>query len=391
MSQLALTKVTVLTPFNLLEEATILIDGPKIVAVGSPDAVEIPSEFRRVPLEGLAIAPGFIDQHLHGGGGADVMDGSVECLIETARFHAAHGTTSFLATAAAGTKEQLVKVARAFAALKDTDYKGARCLGLHLEGPYISLKYPGALPAATIRQPSIGEILTLQQISHAGIKLLTLAPEIPGALDLASSLQSEGIICSIGHSDADYEISLDAIAAGFKGVTHCFNQLHSFHHRDPGVIGAALTKPELSVELIVDGIHLHKSVVDIIWRAKGPEGIILVSDATLPAGLLDGQYQTAAGGLVLNKGKLINEDGKLAGSVVTLEQAVKNFLKFTGCSLTEAFQMATYNPARFLGINKRKGSLYPGKDADLVIMTTDLEVVATMVNGEIISGLISLD
>jgi N-acetylglucosamine-6-phosphate deacetylase len=391
MSRLALTKVTVLTPFNLIEEATILIDGKRIVAVGAMDSIEIPNDFREVPLEGLLIAPGFIDQHLHGGGGAEIATGTLESIIETAKFHATHGTTSFLATTTSGSREQLEAVAKSYAALSDLEYKGAQCLGIHLEGPYISGKFPGVHPEDCLRLPSVGEVLTLHHLSHGGIKLLTMAPELPGALDVAATVANEGIICLIGHSDADYDIALDAIAAGYKGITHCFNQMHAFHHRDPGVIGAALTRPELSLELIADGIHLHKATIDVVWRCKGPDGIILISDAMSPAGLLDGNFQTSIGDLTLTQGALKNNAGKLAGSVLTLDKAIKNLLQYTDCTLTDAFKMATYNPARFLGINKRKGSLYPGKDADLVIMTTDLEVVATMVAGEVISGLISLD
>jgi N-acetylglucosamine-6-phosphate deacetylase len=391
MSQLALTKAAVLTPFNLLDEATILIDGKQIVAVGAVDSIEIPSEFREVPLEGLLITPGFIDQHLHGGGGAEVTTGTPESFIEIAKFHAAHGTTSFLATTISDSRERLEEVAKSYAALDDLKYKGANCLGIHLEGPYISTKYSGIHSEKHLRLPSVGEVLSLQRLSNGGIKLLTMAPELPGAFDVAEALAYEGIISQIGHSAADYNIALAAISAGFKSVTHCFNQMSPFHHREPGIIGAALTNPELFLELIVDGVHLHKATVDMVCRAKGSDGIILVSDAMAPAGLLDGVFQTSIGELTLAGDSLRDESGKLAGGVLTLDKAIKNLLQYTDCTLTEAFKMATYNPARFLGINKRKGSLYPGKDADLVIMTHDLEVVATMVSGEVISGLISLD
>ncbi len=391
MSQLALTKAAVLTPFNLIEEATILIDGKRIVAVGHIDSVEIPSGFREVSLEGLFIAPGFIDQHLHGGGGAEIASGTTESLIETAKFHAAHGTTSFLATIISDSREKLEKMAKSYAALEEMDYKGAQCLGIHLEGPYISDNYPGIHSGTHLRLPSVGEVSTLQRLSNGGIKIVTMAPELPGALDVAETLANEGIISEIGHSAADFNQTLEAVSAGFKGVTHCFNQMTPFHHREPGIIGAALTRPELCVELIADGVHLHKATIDIVYRAKGSEGIILVSDAMAPAGLLDGYFHTSVGDLTSAMNVLRNEAGQLAGSVITLDKAIKNIIQYTDCTLSEAFRMATYNPARFLGINKRKGSLYPGKDADLVIMTNDLEVISTMVNGEVISGLISLD
>ncbi|NLY76192.1 MAG: N-acetylglucosamine-6-phosphate deacetylase, partial [Firmicutes bacterium] len=231
----------------------------------------------------------------------------------------------------------------------------------------------------------------LHRLSDFGIKMITLAPELPGAQELAASLFDKGILCSIGHSDADYETSISAITNGFSSVTHCFNQLRPFHQREPGVLGAALLKPELAVELIADGIHLHPATLELVLKLKGPEKIFLVSDAMAPTGMPNGKYQTPEGELTLNKGSLTNQNGDLAGSVLTLEQAVKNFMDYTGCELTDALRMATYNPARYLGINKRKGSVYPGKDADLVALTPDFEVVMTMVEGEVISGLISLD
>jgi N-acetylglucosamine-6-phosphate deacetylase len=391
LGQFALTKGALLTPFNLIEEATILINGSKIVASGPADMINIPSGYREIPLDGFLIAPGFIDPHLHGGGGAAVMEGTPDSLAEIARFHATHGTTAFLASTTSGFINQLETTARAFATFSASGYKGAKCLGLHLEGPYLSPKFAGAHSLNTLRNPSLAEIMDIHRLSNSGVKMVTMAPELPDALKIAPALVNEGILCSIGHSDADYDITLAAILAGFTGVTHCYNQLPPFHHREPGVLGAALTRNELSVEIIVDGIHLHRAAVDLIWRAKGTDGIMLVSDAMAPTGLPDGTYQTPDGTLTLTKGLLKDSNGKLAGSALTLERAIKNLLNFTNCQLTDAFRMATYNPAKFLGINKRKGSLYPGKDADIVALTLDLEVVMTMVEGEIISGLISLD
>lgn len=389
--QLALTKAALLTPFVMFDEATVLVKDGKILAAGPTDQVSVPQDFREVPLDGLMIAPGFIDQHVHGGGGAAVMEGTAAKLIDVARFHVTHGTTTFLASTTSSTPDHLLKVAKAYVEMSSTEYKGARCLGLHLEGPFLSPIYNGIHSRDTLRNPDLEEVLTLHRLSDFGVKMITLAPELPGAMELAAVLTNKGILCAIGHSDADYEIALTAITNGFSSVTHCFNQLRSFHHREPGVLGAALLRPELSVELIADGIHLHPATLELVLKAKGPEEIILVSDAMSPTGMPNGKYQTSEGELTLYKGSLTNQDGDLAGSVLTLERAVKNFTDYTGCELTDAIRMATYNPAKRLGINKRKGSIYPGKDADLVALTPDLEVVMTMVEGEVISGLISLD
>lgn len=391
MRQLALTRATLLTPFNLIEDATLLIHGNIIEAAGHSASVKIPSGYREVPLEGLIIAPGFIDIHLHGGNGSEVMSAIPSSLEELAKFYATHGVTSFLATTISANPDQLLAVARSYEFLNNSTYKGAKCLGIHLEGPYLSPEFAGMHNIDEIRHPSLDEIKQIHRASNQGLKIITMAPEADGALETAAALVKMGIICSIGHSNSDYETGLKAIESGFSSVTHCFNQLRPFHHRDPGVLGAILTRKELTVELIADGIHLHPAVIDIVLRLKGPENIVLVSDAMAPAGMPDGNYPSLNGKLTVANGAVRNEAGQLAGSTLTLDQAVKNMLKFTEFSLNDVFRMVSYNPARLLGINKRKGSLYPGKDADLVVLTTDLEVIMTMVGGEVISGLISID
>ena len=391
MRNLALTNVALITPFNLIEEATVLTSQGKVLAAGQRNAITIPEGFEEVSLDGLIIAPGFIDQHLHGGGGAAVMDASPESLLEIAKFHASHGTTAFLATTTSSSRDQLVAVAKAFAAFHAADYKAAQCLGLNLEGPYLSPRFPGVHLPNMLRLPSLEEIQTIDKISGNGVKMITMAPELAGALTVASALREMEIVCAIGHSNADFYTAKAAAMAGYNCVTHCFNQLRPFDHREPGILGVALLNSQLSIELIVDQVHLHQAAVEMVWRLKGPEGIILVSDAMAPTGEVDGIFQSNEGQLKLEDGRLTNEDGKLAGSVLTLERAVKNFMEDTNCELTEAIRMATYNPACLLGINKHKGSLYPGKDADLVVLTPGFEVVMTMVGGEIISGLITLD
>lgn len=391
MGQLALTGAVVVTPFVLIEDAVILVKGKRIKAVGSREQVEIPPDYREVSLDGYLIAPGLIDQHLHGGGGAEVMSGRADDLRDLARFHAVHGVTSFLATTMSGSRDQLVSVARAYHEFQEDDYKGARCLGLHLEGPYLSSRFAGVHSPYHLRNATLEEITTLNRISGDAIKMITMAPEVPGVLELAKELSKSGIICSIGHSDADYATAQKAVDEGFSCVTHCFNRLRPLHHREPGVLGAALTDDRLRIELIVDEHHLHPNIAMLAWKTKGPERIILVSDAMAPAGLLEGNYDSALGELSLVEGRLTDSMGRLAGSIITLEKSVKNFWDYTGCELTDAFRAATYNPARFLGINKHKGSLYPGKDADLIVLTPQLEVVMTMVEGEVISGIVALD
>jgi N-acetylglucosamine-6-phosphate deacetylase len=391
MRQLALTGATVLTPFISIEKAVVLIDRGKIKAVGSDREMEVPDGFREISLEGLFIAPGLIDQHLHGGGGVEVMAGNAGSLADLCRYNATRGVTGFLATTMAGEAEQLQAVARAYRELAVAGYKGARCLGIHLEGPYLAPDFRGAHAEALLRLPSRAELESLQLLSDSGIKMITMAPELPGALEVAAASTKMDIRCSIGHSNADYQMAMKALGAGYSCVTHCFNQLRPLRHRDPGVLGAVLTKDEFFIEMIVDGIHLHPATVELIWRARGVAGLILISDAMAPAGLADGKYSTSTGELTLEGGRLTNSSGTMAGSVLSLDRAVKNVQRYTGCELTDAFRMATYNPALHLGLSDRKGSISPGKDADIIAVTPDLDVVMTMVDGEIISGLVALD
>jgi N-acetylglucosamine-6-phosphate deacetylase len=391
MRQLALTGATVITPFIRIEEATVLIEGERVIAVGSGRELEIPEGFQVISLEGLIVAPGLIDEHLHGSGGVEVMSGDADSLADLCRYNATRGVTGFLATTMTGQAEHLQAVARAYRELVSTSYKGARCLGIHLEGPYLSPDFRGAHSEELLRLPSLAEIESLQLLSNSGIKLITMAPELPGALEVASAAVEMGIRCSIGHSNADYEMALMALEAGFSGVTHCFNQLRPLRHRDPGILGAALTQDNVFVEAIVDGIHLHPATVDLIWRAKGAERMILVSDAMAPAGMADGKYSTITGELTLAKGRLTNSGGTMAGSALALDRAVKNVKRYTGCELADALRMGTFNPALYLGLSDRKGSISPGKDADIIAITPDFDVVMTMVGGEIISGLIAMD
>jgi N-acetylglucosamine-6-phosphate deacetylase len=391
MRQLALTKAVVLTPFKLMEEATVLISQDKIIAIGPGASLAIPAGFREIALEGLIIAPGLIDQHLHGGGGVEVMQGNVDALADLARFNATHGITAFLATTLSGSEADLQAVARSFAELTNLNYQGARCLGINLEGPYLASNLAGIHRGDCLRRPSLAELERLQRISDSGIKVVTLAPELPGALELAPNLVTRGIVCSIGHSNADYETVQQAAECGFTCVTHCFNQLRPWHHRDPGSVGAALVTDALTVEVIADGLHLHPAALELLWRTKGAGRIVLISDGMAPTGLGDGTYFGYSGELHLAGGRLTTVTGALAGSSLTLEQAVKNFWELTSCELTDAFRMATYNPAKLLGIDAAKGSLAPGKDADLIVLTPEFDVVMTMVGGEIISGLITLE
>ncbi|HEY8464530.1 MAG TPA: amidohydrolase family protein [Bacillota bacterium] len=380
MGQFALTKAAALTPFELIEEATVLISHGRILAVGDGATVKIPEGFQEIPLEGLILAPGLIDQHPH----REVfLSGNVAGLIKWARFYATHGVTAFLATTAFGTFEQLYQAAASFNQLTHSDYKGAQCLGIHLEGsglipgPDERLRYK-PLPLLTV-----AEVEQLQQFTNSGIKAITLAPELPGALAFAAAVTKRGISCSIGYSNADWATVVMAVENGFSCVVPCFNQADPLSYREPKVIETALLHKGLSVELVVDSQILSPANLELIWQHKGADGIILVSDGVMPSGYFWGGDLSGAG-----EGRCHNPAEKSAGSGVTLEQVIRNFWKGTGCNLSEAFITVTYNPAKRLGLVESKGSLAPGKDADIIAVTPDFDVVMTMIGGEVISGLI---
>ena len=371
MEPLALTKAALYTPFSLIMEATVLVDQGKIMAAGAAEQVAIPAGFREVPLEGLILAPGFIDQHIHGNGRADVMDGRPQSLAEIARIQATHGVTAFLATTTAASRQSLLQVARAYAELTtENTYKGARCIGLHLEGPYLAPGKAGAHGQANLRWPNLEEVMAVDEMSGHGVKMITMAPELPGAMEVARELRDGGITVSIGHSEATYEAAQAAMMGGFSCATHCFREWPPLEPQQPGALGAVLTKADLPIELIVNGYDLHRAVIELAWKVKGPERFILASN-----GVPDGSP---------------NSEADPAREVLTLDAAVRNMLAAVDADLADILRMATYNPAKLLGVNKRKGSIYPGKDADIIALTTDLDVVMTMVEGEVISGLISL-
>lgn len=376
MPKLALTKAFIITPFHLIEDGTVLINDSIIESVGPSHDINIPFDYRELSMEGLIIAPGLIDLHFHGNRKEAVMDGTRTCLENLARFQAVHGVTSFLATTGTAPWDQLISVASAYNDLQKSEYQGARCLGIHMEGPYLSPKFSGVHSHSYLRQPSFEEISILNRVSQSGIKLITMAPELSGATVVAFALYKEGIKLSIGHSNADYETVNMAIRVGFTGVTHCFEHLRPFELNEPGVIGGVLTRPEFWAEVIVNEKRVHRATLELLLKTKGFERLILASN-----GNPDFERKNGAQSVCQD---IQPEDG------ATLDQSLRDFLKITDCDVTDAFRLATYNPARRMGINKTKGSLYPGKDADLIVLTPEFDIVMTMVEGKIISGLITL-
>jgi len=375
---------TIITPFQLLEGRVIFIQSGRITAIENMGNIAAPVETEVIDAGNGFVVPGFIDIHVHGGGGSDIMDGKYEAVKQIAITHSRFGTTAFLPTTMTMSKDKIIGSLKSIheAFIKGTG--AAEILGVHLEGPYISSEKKGAQKEKDIKKASIGEFLEFNQASGNLIRIVTLAPEKPGAIDLIRWLHKNGIIASVGHSNATYKQVQEGIKAGLTHVTHTFNAMREFNHREPGVVGAALSSPKLILEMIADGIHLHPVAMKILIKIKEIGKIVLITDAMRAASKPEGTYNLGGQEVTVVRGQARLKDGALAGSVLTMDKAVCNMVDKVGVSLTEAIQMATASPARCLGVESKKGSLEPGKDADIVILNKKLKVELTMVKGKIV-------
>lgn len=329
------------------------------------------------------LVPGFIDIHVHGAKGIDVMDGTVEALQEMSEALAAEGVTGFLATTTSAPDAVLEKTLKTIPKAMNSQ-KGAALLGIHLEGPFLAPAKLGAHHSAHLRDIDETLIEHWQALSQGQIKIVTLAPELPGAIPCIKTLHQMGIIVSIGHTDATYEQTHTAIEAGAKQATHLFNAMRGIHQREPGAVTALLLANDVTAEIIVDRFHLHPAIVDLAFRLKGKNKLVLVTDAMRAKCLGDGQYELGGQKVLVTQGKATLENGTLAGSTLRMPQAIQHMVQFTGCSLIDAVNMATVNPAHVLGLGLHKGHIAIGMDADLVILDKEGEVQLTMREGSII-------
>jgi N-acetylglucosamine-6-phosphate deacetylase len=374
------------TPFEEISDAVIVVQGSKISAVGQRGKVDLPRGVRELNASGRTVVPGFVDAHIHGAGGHDVMEGTREALEIIAATVAAHGTTSLVATTVtASEKETRGSVAGIAHFILNTSQYAARelsaeILGIHFEGPFISPARRGVHPAKWIVAPSRELLAEFLGEARGTAQILTLAPELPGALDLISVARQAGLVVSLGHTDATYEQAQAAIEAGASHAAHVFNAMRPFSHRGTGVIGAVLTSPKVSAELIADGVHVDEAAMRMLVDLKTPERVILVSDGISATGMPDGKYQLGMFEVKVSGGVARNAEGKLAGSTLTLDRALRNMVAL-GVPLASALRMVTANPARQIGLGARKGVLAPGADADLVFLDDKLEVSGVMTRG----------
>lgn len=367
------------TPFQEFA-GEVVVDGGTIVEVAAGTHARPGLEV--VDLGDSYVCPGFVDIHIHGASGSDVLDGSLSALEEMSRFLSSHGVTSFLGTVTTAPVDSMVSAVEAAAAALSRQTDEVLSLrGVHLEGPHVSVDKLGAQDGESALAAVDSPILELVRRYPGVIKTVTVAPEVPGAQALIEELVSLGVHVSIGHTDASFELAQQAFCWGADRLTHVFNAMRPIHHREPGLIVASLLNPNVYVELIADGVHMHPAVVELVYRNKGPERVCLITDSMRAAGLEDGTYTLGRleVKVVGNEARLAS--GTLAGSVLTMDQAVRNVTSFAKAALTDAVTMASLTPARAVGLDREVGSLEVGKSADIVVLNRDLKVEMTMIRG----------
>lgn len=370
---------TILTPSETKEDHTIVIENGSIADV-TAESVAARNDDELIDASGFWVTPGLIDLHIHGSGGYDTMTASGDAFQGMARFLAQHGVTTFLPTTVSADGRAIGNVLGAALKLSDP-YAVATIAGIHIEGPFLNPNNLGAQPPEAVRQPDLDELQ--RWISDRIVRLITIAPEVEGALTFIERAVEAGIKIALGHTSASYEQFSQAIDAGASQSTHTFNSMSALHHRHPGPIGAILTDDRIFAQVIVDGVHLHPAVVDLIIRTKGINRVILISDAISATGMDDGEYDLGGHLVIVDNGIARIQAGNLAGSTLTLDQALRNVVQFTNLGFEEALQMATVVPANAMRW-WNKGTLVPGADADIVIFNRDLEVEMTIVGGKLV-------
>jgi len=383
----AITAAHLITPEECIDSPVVVVEDGYIAAVAGRAALEIPAGARHIDLPGLILAPGLIDIHIHGGAGHDVMETNSAALAAIESHMVKHGVTSYLPTTVTAPEdttlsalEHLGKWVKA-----PRDQQRARALGIHLEGPFISHAKRGVHPSENLRQPSPELLDRFWQASQGAIHMMTIAPELPGALETIRHGRKLGVRSSLGHSNATQEEARAGVTAGASHATHTFNAMRPLDHRDPGILGAVLLDDALTADIIADGIHVDPSVVQLFLRAKGEERAILITDAISAAGMPEGKYRLGPFVVEVKDGRC-DYQGKLAGSVLTLDRAVRNVMGFAGLKLQQAVRLATLNPARLLGVDGERGLLAPGRVADMVALTPQGSVRHTILAGETAAG-----
>ena len=366
---------------SMVPSANVWISEGKIMRIETGDLPILEGDHELIDGKGHLLVPGMIDVHIHGANGFNMMDGKEESIQEVSRVCASTGCTSFLATSVSSTIEDLLEMIRSVKLVQGHE-AGAKIAGIHLEGPYLNPKRKGMQNEKYLRHPDLEEMKMIFEEAGSLIKMVTIAPELPGGMELISFLKEQGVIISIAHSDATYEEAKQAFSAGASHVTHCFNGMRPIHHRDPGLIVAAFEEKHVSLQAIVDNVHLHPAIIRLMHSLKGPEGMVLITDALQAMGMGDGNYIFGGHHVTVEGGIARLEDGTLASSTVTMNEALRYTVE-TGISLIDAVQMASTTPATILGL-QQKGEISSGFDADLVLLDEEFQVLWTMVGGQML-------
>ena len=371
---------------RLIHDPIITLDDGRIASISSSAESTLPADSHVLDFSGATLAPAFLDIHIHGAAGHDVMESTPEALSTMGRFLASRGTGSFLATTVTAPLDATLRSLEGLAKLiAHPQLNGtARPLGIHLEGPFLSHSKRGVHPPEYLLEPSIAIFDKLYDASDGHVRLMTLAPELPGAAELTAHATQRGVRISVGHSNATSAETYAAISAGATSATHTFNAMRPLDHREPGILGAVLTDDSVYAELICDGIHSTPEMARLWWRAKGPERAVLVTDAMSAAGMPDGEYQLGGFAVNVANGRAMRE-GVLAGSVLTLDRALANCIQFTGATVDQGLRLLTANPSALIGVDDQAGSVAVGRAANLVAVSSTGKLLETILNGDPIS------
>ncbi|WP_248925773.1 N-acetylglucosamine-6-phosphate deacetylase [Paenibacillus hamazuiensis] len=387
MSSILIFNAKVVTPQGVKENGWILWRDGRIADIGSMPAPAAQScenwpAMEKIDARGGWVLPGFIDVHVHGGYGCDFMDADAEGLDAITRFHAAHGTTAMLATTVTAPKNDIDGVLERVHRYMQGPMPYARLAGVHLEGPFISAKWPGAQNPAHIVPPQPAWLEEWVSAHPGVIRMQTLAPETDGALPYIAALRRHGIVAACGHTDALYAQIEAAVEHGLSHAVHTFNAMRALHHREPGTVGAVLSDERIAAEVIADGHHVHPAAIRLLVRAKGADRVVLITDAISAAGLGDGDYELGGLAVVVKGGVARLADGSsLAGSTLTMIGALRFAVREVGVPIEDASRMASGNPARAIGLYGETGSLEPGKLADVLLLDADLNLQRVWVSG----------
>ena len=391
---LAFTAAKLLTPNDTIEHALLLVDQGRVVEIAERADRQLPAGVSVTDFGDSVIAPGYLDVHIHGSSGYDVMDEAPEALPAIERLLTRHGVTSYFPTTVTAPIDSMLRALERLADAiekceqacevdpeQKTPNRAGRAvpLGIHLEGPFLSHPCRGVHPPDQLLPPRLETFERFSQAARGRIRILTIAPELDGAIELIAAAATRGVCVSLGHSDADFSVTERAVAAGARHATHTFNAMRPLRHRDPGILGAVLTDNRITGDIIADGIHLDPSIVKLFARAKGPEQTVLITDAIAATGMPDGHYHLGPFEVDVKDGKCTH-DGKLAGSVLTMDRAVRNLARFAEWDLPQAVAAASRNPARVARC-ANKGILNAGADADFAVLDAQGNVLRTFIGG----------